>query len=432
MTDTVAGFEAFVISFSPVFTAPSAVSFVTLVAAWVQCLGRPTIRRLVAVVDGATKSASSYSRFFRCGRWCFDEVWRWLLVGLLVPLFARVGRLVMACDDTTCDKYGRRVAFAALFRDAVRSTAKNTLFHWSHCWVVLSMQVRLPLWKRVISFPVMARLYRKESDADAEHPFRTRQELALEMIQKVAEWLPDREIELVADGAYPCEEIVKGLPPNVVFTSRMRSDAAVYEKLQPPEKRKRGRPAQKGKRLPPPTKLAQTARGWKRAKVVQYGKIRERLIWSRVVLWWKVARSRPLLLVIVRDPDGKEKDDFFFTTDLAASPAHVAEVFASRWGIEEVFREGKQLAGFSRVQGWRPATVERQAPFALLVLSLVKAWYVHCVALRAKPEELPPTSQMLTALRMGYWRRRINRLSLRRAEKREIIVAVRNALTAAA
>lgn len=432
MTDTVAGFEAMVISFSPVFTVPSAASFLTLVAGWVQCLGRPTIRRLLGVVDGATKSASSYSRFFRCGRWCFNEVWRWLVTGLLVPRLAGSGRLLLGCDDTTCDKFGRRVAYAALFRDAVRSTPGNKVLHRAHCWVVLSMQIRLPLWKRVLSFPMMARLYRKKSDADAEHPFRTRQQLALDIIQTVAAWLPGREIELVADGAYPCEELVQGLPAKVVFTSRMRSDAALYDLPKPPRKRRRGAPRKKGDRLPAPAELARTAKTWTRVKVVQYGKERERLIWTRVVLWWKVAKARPVLLVIVRDPDGKEKDDFFFTTDLAASGAHVAEAFAGRWGIEEVFREGKQLVGFSRVQGWRPTSVERQAPFALLVLSLVKLWYVHHVALRTRPDELPPTSQMLTALRLAYWRRRINRLSLPRAEKRQIIQAVHNALAAAA
>ena len=201
MTNTVTAFDAIVISFSPVFTAPAAESFVTLVAAWVQCLGRPTIRRLLLVVDGTTKSRSSYSRFFRCARWSFDAVWKWLLTGLLAPRLAPDGRLILACDDTTCDKFGRRVAYASLFRDAVRSTSSNKVLHRAHCWVAPSMQVRLPLWRRVISFPVMARLYRKEADADAEHPFRTRQQLALDMIETVAGWLPGREIELVADGA---------------------------------------------------------------------------------------------------------------------------------------------------------------------------------------------------------------------------------------
>jgi len=110
----------------------------------------------------------------------------------------------------------------------------------------------------------------------------------------------------------------------------------------------------------------------------------------------------------------------------------VVETFAMRWGIEEVFWEGKQLFGFRKVQGWRPRTVERQAPFALFVLSLVKAWYVHQVALRKRSEGLPSTSAMLTALRFAYWRQRINRLSLPRREKCEMLEVVHNALAAAA
>jgi len=45
------------------------------------------------------------------------------------------------------------------------------------CRRVFTLHLRLPPWKRSLSFPVSARLYRKEADCDANHPFRTRQEL---------------------------------------------------------------------------------------------------------------------------------------------------------------------------------------------------------------------------------------------------------------
>jgi len=430
--NSVADFEALVAVFFGVFTVPTAVTFATLVHGWVQCLGRPTVRRLVAVVEEVTKSPSTYARFFRCARWDLGELWRVLVTEMLVPWFAPAGRPLFALDDTTCTKFGKRVAFAALFRDAVRSTGGKPVFHRAHCWVVMSLQVRLSLWPRVISFPVLARLYRKKADCDAEHPFRTRQQLALEMIREIASWLPEREIEVVADGAYPCEEIIAGLPPKVTFTSRMRSDAALYDFPKRPRVRRPGRPRQKGRRLPTPARMVKRVRAWKRVKVLMYGEERERLVWTRRVLWWGVAKAVPVLLVISRDPEGKEKDNFFVTTDVAAEGAPVVEVFACRWGIEEVFREGKQLVGFGKVQGWSPRSVERQAPFALFVLSLVKAWYVYEVALRKRPEKLPATSAMLTALRLGYWRQRIMRLSLPKRETREILGAISNALSAAA
>jgi hypothetical protein len=432
---SVAGFEAIVALFFGAFTAPTAPVFLTVVRGWVLCLGRPTIRRLVAAAGGpgvALRLLWAAARFFRLSSWELQELWRLLAVKVLVPWFAATGRVLFAGDDTTCDKFGKRVAFAAIFRDAVHSAGGRTVFHRAHCWVVLSLQVRVSRWSKVIGFPVNARIYRKEADCDAEHPFRTRQQLLLEMIREVAAWLPGRQLELVADGAYPCREVVTERPESVTFTSRMRGDAALYALPRRPRTPRRGRPRQKGKRMATPERTARRVHNWKRVRVLLYGEERERLVWTRRVLWWKVSGPVPVLLVISRDPERKEDDDFFVTTDLAADPAHVVETYACRWGIEEIFWEGKQLFGFRRVQGWRPRTVERQAPFALFVMSLVKAWYIHDVALRERPEELPPTSAMLTTLRLAYWRERINRLSLPRREKCEILGTIQNALSTAA
>jgi hypothetical protein len=71
----------------------------------------------------------------------------------------------------------------------------------------------------------------------------------------------------------------------------------------------------------------------------------ERLLWSRQVLRYEAARSRQLLLVIVRDPASRQHDDFFVTTDLAATPAEVASAYADRWAIEDTNRNVKQYLG---------------------------------------------------------------------------------------
>lgn len=68
----------------------------------------------------------------------------------------------------------------------------------------------------------MARLYRKPDQCDEAHPFRTRGELALEMMKTLAEWLPGREFELLVDGAYPSGDLLKNLPENVNVVSRIR------------------------------------------------------------------------------------------------------------------------------------------------------------------------------------------------------------------
>lgn len=429
---TVSAFEMLLLSFGACFTAPTRETFAAVAVGWVLCMGRPTVRRIVASAgELATKHESTYHRFFRKARWCIGGLCEVLFVRVVVPFFAPTGKIVLAGDDTTCHKYGRRVAHAGYYRDAVRSTAKQTVVHWAHNWVVVTMQARFFLWPwRVIPIPVMLDIYRKADDCDEEHPFRTRNQILVDIAKKVANWLPDREFELVADGAYACEDTVEGLPANFTFTSRIRRDAAIFGPPQPVTKRRRGRPAQKGARLPKLAQIARTAT-WNRRVIVMYGRRRVRLLYSFRALWWKVSKATPVQVVIVRDPSGHEKDDYFFTTDLSMDPAHLVEIYSARWGVEEAIRDGKQVVGMDDVQGWSPTAVERQAPFAMLILALVKVWYLKHVAPQERPEALPSTASMLARLRMAFWQRRISAISAPRRETRKLAEALGAVLSAA-
>jgi len=60
--------------------------------------------------------------------------------------------------------------------------------------------------------------------------------------------------------------------------------------------------------------------GWRRMETGERGKARERLALTRVALWYWVCGETPILVVISRDVEGRERDDFLFTTDLSASP----------------------------------------------------------------------------------------------------------------
>lgn len=62
---------------------------------------------------------------------------------------------------------------------------------------------------------------------------------------------------------------------------------------------------------------------------------------TRPVLWYAVKPDQQVLLVIVRDVAGIQRDDFFFTTD----PVDVATEYACRWAIEDTIRAVKQHLG---------------------------------------------------------------------------------------
>src|SRR5439155_5425444 len=116
-----------------------------------------------------------------------------------------------------------------------------------------------------------------------------------------------------ADGAYAC--LARASLTCAQVVSRMQRNAAVFE--APPTRipGQRGRPRKRGARLPTPPGLAAAARGeeWKKVTLNLRGKQAERLVLSRRVLWYGLLPEHLVLLVIVRDPQGRQPDDFFFT-----------------------------------------------------------------------------------------------------------------------
>jgi SRSO17 transposase len=286
-------------------------------------------------------------------------------------------------------------------------------------------------------------LYRKPANCDRRNPFRTRQEIAAEMIRDTHEALPNWTIRLAADGQYATGTVVQaaaGSGTNLV--SRIRSDAAIY--ALPPKRRRtqRGRRPKKGKRLPAPKKLARRKKGWRTFEVLVYGKRVKRRVLSVVCLWYHVSQDRPIKLLIVRDPSGQQADDYLFCTDPAVGEVEIIERFSGRWPIEESIHDGKQLGGMEQVQGWCPRTVLRQAPMALIVQTLVKAWYLrHGVrAKSAQPsgtdwmpdKDHPSYLDMLATLRKVLWTNRINLNSTRPGRVRELLKTLAFTLCAAA
>ncbi len=93
-------------------------------------------------------------------------------------------------------------------------------------------------------------------------------------------------------------------------------DAALYE--LPPKRRRRGqqgRHATRGKRLPTPQQIAaRRKKGWKTVTVSRRGKPVQRRVLGITCLWYHVCRTVPIRMVIVRDPAGRQEDDFFFCT----------------------------------------------------------------------------------------------------------------------
>jgi len=438
----------------PAFTEPTFGTFLHIVTGWVLCRSRPTVSNLVCTIGQsllgrAAKHWTTYHRFFYRAVWDLQILSSLLLLKVVVPLIRVCGltQVIDLCpDDTTCGRYGKHVAFAGYFKDGSASNARAKVVHWSHNWVIGAVMLRARRWPNwVIGLPVWFELYRKRPDCNRRHPFQSRQQIAAGMIRRTRKLLPDWRLRVAADGQYatrPVAQETAGAGSNLV--SRIRSDAAIY--ALPPKRKprhRRGPLPKKGKRLPTPRQIAaRRQKGWRLVKARMYGKRRQRLVLPVVCLWYRVNGARPIKLLISRDPTGQQKDDYLFCTDAAVEDVEILERFAGRWPIEESIENGKQLDGMEKVQGWCARTVQRQAPLALVVQTLVKAWYLlHGVQAKAaqpkgtdwqRPKKHPSYLDMLATLRTVLWTQRITSNSTLAGRVRGLWKTLRFALTAAA
>lgn len=452
----ITAWEALCQELAPAFTRPTFITFLHIAAGWVLCRSRPTVTSLIctigsALLGHAARHWTVYEKFFYRAAWSLPQVSHLLLTRVIVPLIDRCGltpQIDLAIDDTTCGRCGKHVAWAGYFKDASVSNTARTVVHWAHNWVLGVVTLRPRRWPHwVLGLPVLFALYRKPKDCDRTHPFLTRQQIAAQMIRTVHAALPDRTLRVAADGQYATTAVVAaaaGSASNLV--SRLRSDAALYE-LPPKRQRfKRGRRRKKGRRLPTPRQLAARRKtGWRTVEALAYGKRVHRRVLPITCLWYHVAQDQPIKLLIVRDPSGVQHDDYLFCTNPGEPDAKIIERFAARWPIEECIHDGKQLGGFEQVQGWCRHTVERQAPFALVVQTLVKAWYLlyGVAAVEAQPQGpnvcgwMPPKKHpsyldMLATLRRALWTHRIKCNSTLASRVRKLLEPLRFTLCAAA
>ncbi len=199
--------------------------------------------------------------FFARARWNPDDLGlavARLVVALLVPAGEPV---VVAIDDTLFRRRGKKVWAASWFHDGSAPGPAKT--GYGNNWVIAAVVVRLPAVRRPVAIPVLAKLVIKDTRS------ASRLWLARRMTAMLAGALPGRHIRVVADSAYAGGELKK-LPAAVTWTTRLRKDAALHG-LPPARTGRRGRPRQKGDRLPSLAELAATA-AFTQVTVTRYGK----------------------------------------------------------------------------------------------------------------------------------------------------------------
>ena len=434
--ELVPGFVVLVQGLSATMTAPTFASLTTVLTGWVFAGRRTVTRMILAAGAAADKHYSSYHRLFSAARWSLDAVGL-AVFALIEPWLG--DEVLLGVDDTLCRKRGLKMFGVGMHHDPLLSSRAKTITNWGHSWVVLGVIVELPFRRGHWYFlPLLFRLYlNQKSAAKHRRVYRTRPELAVEMLGVLCNCRKTRRFHAIADSAYGGQSVLCFLPANCDLTSRLPKNARLY--AAPPERKPgtNGRPRKRGDLLPTPQQML--AERCRRMTLSIYGRSQTARMadqHARV----HAAPERPLCVVAVEAVKGGRGQEAFYSTCHEARPEQVIVWYAMRWSVEVANHDSKQHLGFEQPQGWSRRAVERTAPLAMLLYSLIVLWFageghrdwrpLDCPWYVSKTD--PSFADMLATLRKLTIRRQVSSLAVRGPGSRKLKQLLENAVALAA
>jgi len=427
MDQLIPGLQDLLVALAPAFRSEVHTLFCQMVGAWIVCLGRRTISRVWETTGQAEqRNHAAAFRLFSQAVWNWDEVCRLLVLAILATLVPGT-RVWLVVDDTLCHKRGAKVAFGGIFLDAVLSSKRHKVFRFGNNWVLLGVVIELSFRpNRYFCLSILWRVYEKRGQkSKKEH--RTKSQLAAEMVAVLAGWVPDRQFLVVADSAYIGKHLLRQRSANVQVLGPLCWKAALYEVVAKPVRGQRY-----GARLPTPAEmLADDARWPAQTLTIRFKNGCKRKLEVKViegVCWYTAAGSAAVQVVLVRDPKGEWRNEALVCTEVTLTPVEVITGYCRRWSVEVAFCDAKQLLGFHDPQVWCAASVQRAAPMAWFVGSLIVLWYTQSghageQAQRHRPwyknKQTPTFADMLAACRVQLWQQWLNAEGGSQADREE-------------
>jgi len=421
----VSSFVELVQQVSFVMTQPTFATFLMVITGWLFSRRRTVTNMILAADAVGTKHHSAFHRLFASAAWSRDDLG--LAVFALILRWLPKGPILLAVDDTLARKRGRKVYGVGMHHDPLISSRKTALKSWGHSWVILGVILKLPFCQdKFFCLPILFRLYvSKQTVAKKGGWYRTRPELALELLYILCRRHEGRRFHVVGDSAYGGQSVLSDLPRNCDLTSRLPMDARLYEAAGQRTAGTNGRPRRRGRRLPTPQEML-TPRA-RRLTLDLYGrhdKVRVADGEARV----HAVPERPLRVVAVEPLTGGRAPQAFYSTCHTASALEVLTWYARRWSVEEAIQNSKAQLGFEEPQGWTRGAVERTAPLAMLLHSLIVLWFAAEGHRHYRPPHRPwyrvktraSFADMVTTLRRESIREQVSSMPMHGAGSRNI------------
>ena len=311
---------------------------------------------------------------------------------------------MLAIDDFTKKKAGRHIE-GLDYRNSAGSARQEYRTLRGVNFVLGVLRLPLPRWPgHCITLPIGLALYLKEPLATTLHvAYRSRSTLAREIVDFVANTLPERAIRVLADGGYATKEFLRHLPRTITVVSRLLIMAQLYALPKPPTQR-RGRPPRKGKPLGSPTTLARKRHGWLDHpwKLAPRGNpgwdcgIASSLA---VPFVWSLFAAKPPKRPTRRARESRDPWLKRFSPPISLSLVAILNAYGDRWAVEIDIRDGQTFYGLGQDQcrKWRRIVgantfrlamsaaralwcVEQTQRLGSIDLCRYRPWYRHKVA----------------------------------------------------
>ena len=312
--------------------------------------GRRTVTSWIRAAKLSNQFRPCYTAIAAAGKKA-EAIAARLFVTVIRPLLSNQARLNLGLDDTPTQRYGPYVQGAGIHHNPTPGPAGSP-YVYGHVWVVLGFLALHASWG-VIALPLLARLYVRKKDLigiDPKHrpTFRTKLELAVELLELAAGWLKPlgKPLWVIVDGAYAKAPFLKPAAAlGFTVVSRLRKDAALWNVPGPRVPGHRGRPRIYGEARIALAKRAGQRRGWCTGVFHLYGAATEKRYKSFLATWRPAGGV--IRVVLVDEPKGWVA---FFCTDPNATVAEILGAVADRFSLETAFRDCKEIVGAGQQQ----------------------------------------------------------------------------------
>lgn len=387
-----------------------------LVAGAILARGQRTVSAVLRVMGlSQRRNYALYHQVLSRAVWSGLEVSS-ILLRLLIKTFDTGGPLVFGIDETIERRRGEKITAKGIYRDPVRSSKSHFVKASGLRWISVMWLTRIPWAQRIWALPFLTALAPSERyyEQRGRAP-KTILDWARQLVYQVRRWLPNRALIFVADSSYAALDFLHAcqtLPQPVTVITRLRLDAALYEPAPPYSGR--GRPRQKGQRLPTPQqRLDAPTTHWTRLPFVWYNhQLRQIELSTFQAVWFHNGQAPvPIRVVLVRDVQATFAPQALLSTDLSLDPLDILVFFKRRWQMEPTFRHLRQHLGMETQRQWSDKAIARTTPVLLGLFSFITllahellsrhdlslpnaAWY---------PKSRPTFSDTLAFVRAHLW-----------------------------